>query len=154
MGLKKGAFVVDDTVSVDDPYDTTDPNMIQLDTNDPITVATVDVCVEQPQRTQVSLDSMAQIAVANINTGATSLTFEVKYEIIRNGTTLAIINDEMDYVPTGTFPDGGRHTNFPNFPILDNNPIGGINTYDLVCTNVSGPSLTFVGSRSLKATVL
>ncbi|NDI37175.1 hypothetical protein [Chengkuizengella sediminis] len=30
------------------------------------------------------------------------------------------------------------HTNFPNFPIVDNNPSAGINTYELVCTRVFG----------------
>ncbi|NDI33616.1 hypothetical protein [Chengkuizengella sediminis] len=151
MGLKQEPFVVAQSFSVVDPYDPDDPNIIDLsNTLDPKTVATVDVCVKNPQKTQVSIDSMAQIAV-----GATqsSETFKVTYEIMRNGTTIATINDEMDYVPTGSFPDAGRHTNFPNFPVLDNNPSAGINTYDLVCTRLSATSFIFVASRSLKATV-
>ncbi|MFS1511779.1 hypothetical protein VQL36_04980 [Chengkuizengella sp. SCS-71B] len=152
MGLKKGSFVVADTVSVDDPYDEDSPGVIRLIQSVPTVVATVDVCVKEPQKTQVSLDSMTQIAVFNPSGAITSVTFEVKYEVMRNGMTLATINDEMDYIPTGPAPDG-RHTNFPNFPILDNNPSIGINTYDLVCTNVIGPTPVFVGSRSLKATV-
>ncbi|MFS1512524.1 hypothetical protein VQL36_08820 [Chengkuizengella sp. SCS-71B] len=98
-------------------------------------------------RTQVSLDSMAQIAVD----AATSSPFGVLYNILRNGDLIATINDEMDYVVANE----GRHTNFPNFPILDNNPSAGINTYDLVCilSLSGGANVTYVASRSLKATV-
>ncbi|MFS1511195.1 hypothetical protein VQL36_01975 [Chengkuizengella sp. SCS-71B] len=148
MGLKKGSFVVADTVSVDDPYDINDPNVINLVGDAPTVVASVDVCIKQPQKTQVSLDSMAQIAVIDEEA---NVTFEVIYEILRNDTTIATINDEMDYVTANQ----GRHTNFPNFPLVDNNPSAGLNTYNLRCTLVTPPpegSLT-VGSRSLKATV-
>ncbi|MFS1512532.1 hypothetical protein VQL36_08865 [Chengkuizengella sp. SCS-71B] len=150
MELEKGPFVVAQSVSVDDPYDDTDPNVIILPIDgSPVDVLTVDVCVKQPQKTQVSLDSMGQIAAFIASAGANS--FEVKYEILRNNNSIAIINDEMDYQGANE----RRHTNFPNFPVVDNNPNAGINTYVLQCTQVSasGPSLIAVGSRSLKATV-
>ncbi|NDI33442.1 hypothetical protein [Chengkuizengella sediminis] len=149
MGLKKEPFVVAETFSVLDPYDPASENIIVLSNDgDFEIVATVDVCVKQPQRTQVSLDSFAQIAV---EPGADDdpQTFEVTYELLRNGDPIVTIDDEMDYVHAGT----GRHTNFPNFPLVDNNPSAGINRYDLVCTRISGPSFIFVASRSLKATV-
>ncbi|WP_160647734.1 hypothetical protein, partial [Chengkuizengella marina] len=100
-------------------------------------------------KTQVSLDSMAQIAFDAIQFSAT---FKVTYDILRNDTVIATINDEMDYEAS---PDFVKHTNFPNFPILDNNPSPGINTYELRITRVStdGVDEIFVGSRSLKATV-
>ncbi|NBI30972.1 hypothetical protein [Chengkuizengella marina] len=154
MGLKKGPFVVADTVSVADPYNGSDPDVISLPIDGtPQVVATVDVCVTQPQKTQVSLDSMAQIAVvADTSDDGGPITFEVTYEIQRNGEIIATINDEMDYQSQG--PDG-RHTNFPNFPILDCNPSAGINTYDLRCTRVTANEVNvediFVASRSLKA---
>ncbi|MFS1513391.1 hypothetical protein VQL36_13235 [Chengkuizengella sp. SCS-71B] len=152
MGLKKGILVVADTVSVDDPYDPGDENIIILSNDgDFEIVATVDVCVKDPQKTQVCIDSMAQIAICN-DDGPPSVTFEVTYELLRNGTTIATISDEMDYARAGA---DGRHTNFPNFPLVDNNPCAGINTYELritrVSTNAEGD--IFVASRSLKATV-
>ncbi|MFS1512538.1 hypothetical protein VQL36_08895 [Chengkuizengella sp. SCS-71B] len=151
MGLDKGPFVVAHTFSVLEPYDSGAENIIVLPNDgDFEIVATVEVCVKQPQKTQVSLDSMAQIAVDN--NFITSVTFEVTYELFRNGVVIATINDEMDYQPN----TGGRHTNFPNFPVIDNNPSGGINTYDLKITRVSTnfPQINiFVASRSLKATV-
>ncbi|NBI28222.1 hypothetical protein [Chengkuizengella marina] len=149
MGLKKVPFVVDNTVSVDDPYNFGDPKVILL-LDDPTVVLSVDVCVKQPQKTKVLLDSMAQIAVRD---GGIPISFEVSFELLRNGTRIALINDEMDYVPAGST---GRHTNFPNLPLVDNDPSPGINKYDVVCTlvsNISGASI-FVGSRSLKATIV
>ncbi|NDI37184.1 hypothetical protein [Chengkuizengella sediminis] len=150
MGLKKGPFVVAQTFSVLDPYDPASENIIVLpDDGDFEIVATVDVCVKQPQKTQVSLDSMAQIAILAFEN---PVTFEVRYEIMRNGTIIATINDEMDYDNSNNTE---RHTNFPNFPILDDNPSIGINTYELKVTRVSTFSVEdiFVASRSLKATV-
>ncbi|NBI30921.1 hypothetical protein [Chengkuizengella marina] len=157
MGLNKGPFVVAQCFSVLDPYDVNAgaiPLPDPFPTETPVVVATVDVCVTQPQKTQVSLDSMVQIAANGNVAGASSASFEVTYELFRNNVVIATIIDEMDYVPTGSFPDDGRHTNFPNFPVLDNNPSAGINTYDLVCTNKGGsfPPI-FAASRSLKATV-
>ncbi|NBI28163.1 hypothetical protein [Chengkuizengella marina] len=147
MGLKKGPFVVAQTFSVLNPYGGTDAITLAADGDFEI-VATVDVCVTQPQKTQVSLDSMAQIA---IETQENPTTFEVTYEILRNGTAMATINNEMDYAS----PSLQRHTNFPNFPVLDNCPSAGINTYDLKITRVATSNVTniFVASRSLKATV-
>ncbi|NBI28329.1 hypothetical protein [Chengkuizengella marina] len=156
MGLKKGPFVVAQTFSVLDPYDPAAENIIVLPNDgDFEIVATVDVCVTQPKNTQVSLDSMAQIAViANSGSGFSSTTFEVKYELLRNGDCIAIINDEMDY--SNPLDTDFRHTNFPNFPVLDINPSLGINKYVLRCTRVV-PDFDvqdiFVASRSLKATV-
>ncbi|NDI37176.1 hypothetical protein [Chengkuizengella sediminis] len=153
MGLKKGTFVVAQTFSVLDPYDSASKNIIELSNDgDFAIVATVDVCVKNPQRTQVSLDSMAQIAVR-----ATDSTFEVTYEILRNGIVIATINDEMDFVPASFMGQNGRHTNFPNFPLLlDNYPSAGINKYELRVTRVLTSEIEdeiFVASRSLKATV-
>ncbi|NBI31026.1 hypothetical protein [Chengkuizengella marina] len=154
MGLKKGPFVVAQTFSVLDPYDPAAENIIVLPNDgDFEIVATVDVCVKNPKKTQVSLDSMVQIAVvADTDDGGGPVTFELTYEIQRNGEIIATINDEMDYQSPG--PDG-RHTNFPNFPIVDNNPRAGINTYDLKVTRVSTFAVddVFVASRSLKATL-
>ncbi|NDI35649.1 hypothetical protein [Chengkuizengella sediminis] len=151
MGIKDEPFVVAQSVSVDDAYSTT-AGAIELDPDMPTVVATVDVCVKQPENTQVSLDSMAQIAV--VGDPDTAVSFEVTYEIMRNSTTIATINDEMDYDAVSE----GRHTNFPNFPVLDDSPPAGINTYDLVCTRVTTNEVEvdniFVGSRSLKATVI
>ncbi|MFS1512542.1 hypothetical protein VQL36_08915 [Chengkuizengella sp. SCS-71B] len=149
MGLKKESIVIAQTFSVLDPYDPEAENIIVLLNNgDFAIVATVDVCVKDPQKTQVCIDSMVQIAVNN-DDGPPSVTFEVTYELLRNGTIIATINDEMDYEA------GDRHTNFPNFPLVDNNPSTGINTYELritrVSTNAQGD--IFVASRSLKATV-
>ncbi|WP_162037069.1 hypothetical protein [Chengkuizengella sediminis] len=109
------------------------------------------MCVKQPKRTQVSLESMTQIAVRS--TDQLSVTFEVTYEILRNGEVIATINDEMDYAKPGGLEDF-RHTNFPNFPIVDNNPRAGINKYDLRCTFESGTGVRniFATSRSLKVT--
>ncbi|NDI33614.1 hypothetical protein [Chengkuizengella sediminis] len=125
--------------------------MIQLDAlNTPTVILSVDVYVKQPQRTQVSLDSMAQIAVDGNNTGAT--TFEETYEILRNDVVIATINDLMDYEGANF----GRHTNFPNFPLVDDNPSARINKYELRVTRVApdtGVIFIFVASRSLKATV-
>ncbi|MFS1512501.1 hypothetical protein VQL36_08705 [Chengkuizengella sp. SCS-71B] len=148
MGLKKGPFVVADTVSVDDPYGGEGTIVLPVQIATP--VATINFCVKNPQKTQISLDSMVQIAVLAISTGV-ARDFAVTYEIIRNNeTTIALINDEMDYLAVNE----GRHTNFPNFPVLDNNPSAGINTYELVCTRTAGSKLTiFAGSRSIKATV-
>ncbi|MFS1513961.1 hypothetical protein VQL36_16165 [Chengkuizengella sp. SCS-71B] len=171
MGLKKGPSVVADTVSVDDPYSEAAGAILLAADGDFEIVATVEVCVKQPQRTQVSIDSMAQIAleedvgqIAAIDEDSDlgvlmsgPVTFEVTYEILRNGDVIATINDEMDYeAPVGTT---GRHTNFPNFPIVDNNPRAGINTYALKITRVfvtepvKAVINVFVASRSLKATV-
>ncbi|NDI37183.1 hypothetical protein [Chengkuizengella sediminis] len=157
MGLKKGPFIVADTVSVLDAYDVNAGAILLPSTipPTPLVVATVDVCVKHPQNIQVSLDTMAQIAVTAAG-GDVSATFEVTYEILRNGEVIATINDEMDYVPTSTTPPG-RHTNFPNFPLVDNNPSAGINTYDLRCTRVTPDEniqLLFIASRSIKATVI
>ncbi|NBI30920.1 hypothetical protein [Chengkuizengella marina] len=155
MGLKKEPFVVAQSFSVENPYG--GEGAIELPSPIagvpiPRVVATVDVCVTQPMNTQVSLDSMAQIAV--VGDPDTSVSFEVTYEIMRNSTTIATINDEMDYDAVSE----GRHTNFPNFPVLDDSPPAGINTYDLVCTRVTTNEVEvdniFVGSRSLKATVI
>ncbi|NDI34900.1 hypothetical protein [Chengkuizengella sediminis] len=151
MGLNKGPFVVAQSFSVEDPYDV-DAGAIDLNVMPQTVVATVDVCVNKPTKTQVSLDSMVQIAVMSSVriSSLPSQTFEVLIEILRNGKVLATINDEMDYEIAGE----GRHTNFPNFPLVDNNPSAGINTYDLRCTLVSGMSASvFAASRSLKATV-
>ncbi|MFS1513385.1 hypothetical protein VQL36_13205 [Chengkuizengella sp. SCS-71B] len=150
MEMKKGFFVVADTVSVLDVYNTSDPNVINLTPANPsAVVSTVDVCVKQPQKTQVSIDTMAQIAVLGLT--LMGQTFEVTYELLRNDTVIATINDEMDYESVVQ----GRHTNFPSFPLVDDNPIAGLNTYDIRCTSVTRPTLGFVliGSRSLKATV-
>ncbi|NDI35657.1 hypothetical protein [Chengkuizengella sediminis] len=150
MGLDKGSFVVAQTFSVLDVYNTSDPNVINLTPANPsAVVATVDVCVKQPQKTQVSIDSMAQIAVLGLT--MMGQTFEVTYELLRNDTVIATINDEMDYESVVN----GRHNNFPNFPLVNDNPIAGLNTYDIRCTSVTRPTLGFVliGSRSLKATV-
>ncbi|NDI34641.1 hypothetical protein [Chengkuizengella sediminis] len=157
MGLNKGPFVAADTVSVLNPYGGTGSITLAADGDSEI-VATVDVCVTQPEKTQVSLDSMTQIAVTRLSPTSdpvilnVSVTFEVRYEILRNGNVIATINDEMDYEAAGE----GRHTNFPNFPILDDNPNAGINTYDLKVTRVSTSVVEdiFVASRSLKATVM
>ncbi|NDI35653.1 hypothetical protein [Chengkuizengella sediminis] len=152
MGLKKGPFVVADTVSVDgDPYSSTTKGVIELGPS-PEIVATVDVCVTEPQKTQVSLDSMAQIAVIDRNTVGNPITFEVKYEILRNDTVIATINDKMDYETIG---DPSRHTNFPSFPVLDNHPGVGMNRYELRVARIETPEVgsIFVASRSLKATV-
>ncbi|MDP5274973.1 hypothetical protein [Chengkuizengella axinellae] len=145
MGLDKGPFVEGVSVSVDDPYGGTDS--INLN-NGTVDVLILEVCVKDPEKTQVSIDSMAQIAVENGATGPT--TFEVLYEVLANGVTLGSINDLMDY--EAVVANSGQHNNFPNFPLLDENPIAGINTYILRCTEVQGPSV-FVGSRSLTATV-
>ncbi|MFS1512529.1 hypothetical protein VQL36_08845 [Chengkuizengella sp. SCS-71B] len=151
MGLKKGPFVVAQTFSVLDPYDPADENIIVLlSDGDFEIVATVDVCVTQPKKTQICIDSMAQIAVISEDS-----TFELTYELLRNGIVIATINDEMDYEPPlGT---DGRHTNFPNFPLVDNKSSAGINKYELRVTRVSTSGaedlVVFVGSRSLKATV-
>ncbi|NBI27804.1 hypothetical protein [Chengkuizengella marina] len=150
MGLKNDPFVVADTVSVLDVYNTSDPNVINLTPANPsAVVSTVDVCIKQPQKTQVSIDSMAQIAVLGLT--MMGQTFAVTYELLRNDTVIATINDEMDYESVVQ----GRHNNFPNSPLVDDNPIAGINTYDLRCTSVTRPTVGFVliGSRSLKATV-
>ncbi|MFS1512520.1 hypothetical protein VQL36_08800 [Chengkuizengella sp. SCS-71B] len=155
MGLKKESFAVADTVSVLNPYNFGDPDVIRIPFDGtPVNVLTVDVCVKQPQGTQVSIDSMAQIVVVGQTEPGEGVTFEVRYEILRNGNIIATINDEMDYLPPSA-PE--RYTNFPNFPVVDNSPIVGINTYDLRCTLLSqtGVSLNDLGaaSRSLKATV-
>ncbi|NDI33613.1 hypothetical protein [Chengkuizengella sediminis] len=165
MGLKKGPFVVAQTFSVEDAYGGTGAITLAADGDSEI-VATVDVCIKEPQKTQVSLDSMAQIAVGGTPPPPpappsvasdpvilnVSVTFEVRYEILRNGNVIATINDEMDYEGVAA----GRHTNFPNFPIVDDNPRAGINTYDLKVTRVSTSFVDdiFVASRSLKATVI
>ncbi|MFS1511737.1 hypothetical protein VQL36_05460 [Chengkuizengella sp. SCS-71B] len=155
MGLNKGPFVVAQSFSVENPYG--GEGSIELPFPDPdevpVVVATVDVCVQQPQKTQVSIDSMTQIAVIG-NPGLDSISFEVKYEILRNGTTIATINDEMDYAKPNSIEF--RHTNFPNFPLVDEDPDPGINKYDLRCTFLSffGVNSIFAGSRSLKATVI
>ncbi|MFS1512523.1 hypothetical protein VQL36_08815 [Chengkuizengella sp. SCS-71B] len=147
MGLKKGSFVVADTVSVDDPYDISDPNVIELTALDPSAdVLTIDVCVKS-KNTKVCIDSMAQIAILDISSNF--VTFEITYEILRNDTVIATINDEMDYESVVQ----GRHTNFPNFPIVDDTPDLGVNRYVLRCTDELCLSRVTVGSRSLKATV-
>ncbi|MDP5274972.1 hypothetical protein [Chengkuizengella axinellae] len=144
MGLNKGPFVEGVSVSVDDPYGGTDSISLGSGTRD---VLTLEVCVKDPEKTQVSIDSMAQVAVRASGTPS-SVTFEVLFEVLANGVTLGSINDLMDYQAVSN----GEHNNFPNFPLLDENPIAGINTYILRCTQVQGPSI-FVGSRSLTATV-
>ncbi|MDP5274023.1 hypothetical protein [Chengkuizengella axinellae] len=147
MGLDRVPFIVADTVSVDDPY-TFDPNVIQLPFDGtPVDVLSVDVCVSH--KTQIKLDTMAQIAVLGLT--MIDQTFEVTYQIIRNDDCVSMISDEMDY---DSVVDG-RHMNFPNFPLVDKNPSLGMNTYHLRCTSVITPTVgfVFVGSRSLKATV-
>ncbi|MDP5274019.1 hypothetical protein [Chengkuizengella axinellae] len=158
MGLNKGPFVVDQSVSVDDPYDRNDPDVISIPTpGDSEEVLTVDVCVKQPHKTQVLLDSMVQVAVrATLSPFPVNVTFVVEYELERNGTTIASITNEMDYLAVGSTPGvNGRHNNFPNFPLVDENPNQGNNTYVLRCTNFSpnpSPFIT-IGSRSLKASL-
>ncbi|NDI33615.1 hypothetical protein [Chengkuizengella sediminis] len=149
MGIKDEPFVVAQSVSVEgDPYNTDTEGVILLpDDSIPKVVLSVDVCIKQPERTQVCIDTMAQIAVVGIT--FLSNPIDMTYEIHRNGNRIAIINDQMEFASNAP---GARHTNFPNFPILDNNPYAGINTYDLVCTAVTGFN-NFVASRSLKVTV-
>ncbi|MDP5275128.1 hypothetical protein [Chengkuizengella axinellae] len=153
MGIKEEPFVVAQSVSVDNPFN--DPDVIFLQGNTPTTVATVDVCVKQPQRTQVCIDSMVQVGVG-ASTAGNPTTFVMTYELFRNNTPIATINDEMDYSspPNETF----NYTNFPNFPVVDKDPIAGNNSYDLVCTRVtaneSEVAFIGIGSRSLKATVI
>ncbi|MDP5274013.1 hypothetical protein [Chengkuizengella axinellae] len=153
MGLEKGPFVVAKSVSVEgDPYNPDTQGVILLPTDGSfVDVLTIDVCVKQPLKTRVIIDSMTQIAVITADG-----TFEVKYELLRkssgNSDVLATINDEMDYQITNL----RRHTNFPNFPIVDKNPSHGINTYVLRCTDLKC-MIEFpprVASRSLKATVI
>ncbi|NDI34531.1 hypothetical protein [Chengkuizengella sediminis] len=145
MGIKEEPFVESQSVSVEDPYSFTDPNVFVLSLGVSEVVLSVDVYVKQPQKTQVTLDSMVQIAVPGIGGGSPDM-FGLTYEIQQNGTTIATINDEMDFVSVR------RHINFPNFPVLDNNPNIGINTYDLVCTSTADATI-IIASRSLKATV-
>ncbi|MFS1511364.1 hypothetical protein VQL36_02855 [Chengkuizengella sp. SCS-71B] len=156
MGLKKGPFVVADTVSVDDPYSEA-AGAIKLPFGVPpvpIVINTVDVCIKQTEKTQVSLNSMTQIAVLASTDIGGPVTFEVIYEIQRNGEVIATIHDKMDYFSPFF---GGRITNFPNFPTVDNNPNKGMNTYELRCTRATIDEISvaeiFVASRSLKATV-
>ncbi|MDP5274332.1 hypothetical protein [Chengkuizengella axinellae] len=150
MGLDKGPFVVADTVSVDDPYG--GEGTIVLPSSIATPVATINFCVKNPLKTQVSLDSMVQIAVLPTFPPGSAIEFAVTYQVIRDDNQIiASLNDEMDYI---TAVANGRHTNFPNFPVLDENPHTGINTYELVCTRTAGQTLViFAGSRSLKATV-
>ncbi|MDP5272664.1 hypothetical protein [Chengkuizengella axinellae] len=154
MGLKDEPFVVIDTVSVVGNIYGSGGDLIFLEPNDPTTVATVDVCVKQPEKTQVCIDSMVQFAVGGTGGVGSDVTFQVLYEIHRNGDVIARINDEMDFELAG----GRGQTNFPNFPVVDNDPIGGINTYDLVCTrdttNENAVAVINAASRSLKATVI
>ncbi|NDI35634.1 hypothetical protein [Chengkuizengella sediminis] len=151
MGLNKEPLVVVQ-MFVLDPYGFIDPDVIRLpDDGTSQVILTVDVCVKEPQETQVLLESMIQIAVDDFEFN-TLTTFEVIYELLRNGDVIATINDEIDYSKPDDF---FRHTNLPNFSLVDNNPSLGINTYELVCTNVIGGAsiAIFAGSRSLKATV-
>ncbi|MDP5274007.1 hypothetical protein [Chengkuizengella axinellae] len=151
MGLKEEPFVVVQSFSIEDPYNifNPEPNLIILDPNDPTEVLCIDVCINQPDKTQVSIDSMTQIAV---RAGSFIVDFEVLYEIVANDTVIARINDEMSYQSA---IDIGRHTNFPNFSVVDKNPRAGNNTYKLICTNLAGdPSSILAASRSLKATVI
>ncbi|NDI33617.1 hypothetical protein [Chengkuizengella sediminis] len=150
MGLNKGPFVVADTVSVEgSPYTMQTEGVVSLPSDGtPIDVLSVDVCVHG---SQVCIDSMIQVAVGMSNFGNT--TFSVKYDILRNGDCIATINDEMDYEAV---PADGRHTNFPSIPVVDENPVSGLNKYVLRCTNQSPlpfPNV-FIGSRSLKASVI
>ncbi|MDP5275380.1 hypothetical protein [Chengkuizengella axinellae] len=155
MGLNKGPFIVSKSISVDDPYDTTDPDVILLPKDPPGSfedVLTIDVCVKQPGKTKVRIDSMAQIAV-NISTTEDVTPFQVTYEVLRNNQRIALINDQMQYDTSSD--DVDRHNNFPNYPIIDNNPDPGINQYVLRCTDVLCVARidVTVGSRSLVATV-
>ncbi|NDI34053.1 hypothetical protein [Chengkuizengella sediminis] len=115
----------------------------------------MDVCVKYPHKTQVSLDSMVQMGAQATLQLPTDVTFLFEYELLRNGDPIAMITDEMDYRAVGTSGINGRHMNFPNFPLVDDSPDLGMNTYVLRCTNSSNqPSpLITIGSRSLKATV-
>ncbi|MFS1512502.1 hypothetical protein VQL36_08710 [Chengkuizengella sp. SCS-71B] len=149
MSLKQEPFVVAQSVSVEgDPYNTNTEGVILLpDDSIPKVVLSVDVCIKQPDRTQVCIDTMAQIAVIGITFIGNS--FDIKYEIHRNGGNIATIIDKMDFASN----PGDRHTNFSNFPVLDENPHAGINTYELVCTALTGFN-NLIGSRGLKATVI
>ncbi|MDP5275094.1 hypothetical protein [Chengkuizengella axinellae] len=155
MGLNKGPFVVVDTVSVLDPYGWEGSITLLLDnviiTPIPVTLLSVDVCVRQPERTQVLLDSFFQNAIT-ISGGDGVI--GVRYQLQRNDTPIAEINDEMDYADV----NDGRHTNFPDFPLVDKTPNRGINKYQLkvVQLAISVPALNsiYIGSRSLKATVI
>ncbi|MDP5274144.1 hypothetical protein [Chengkuizengella axinellae] len=159
MGLEKETFVTAQSFSIEDPFDPTEENVISIPTpGSSEEVLTVDVCVKQPHKTHVLLDSMAQVAVrATLSPFPVNVTFVVEYELERNGTRIASITDEMDYLAVGSTPGvNGRHNNFPNFPLVDENPDPGNNTYVLRCTNSSpnpSPFIT-IGSRSLKAAVI
>ncbi|MFS1512556.1 hypothetical protein VQL36_08985 [Chengkuizengella sp. SCS-71B] len=151
MGLNNDPFVVVQEFELD-PYGFIHPEVIRLpDDGTSLVVLTVDVCVKQPQKTQILLDSMIQIAVDDFGFNTLS-TFEVTYDLLRNGDVIATINDEIDYAEPD---DLLKNTNLPRFPIVDNNPSFGTNTYELACTNVIGGAsiAIFVGSRSLKASV-
>ncbi|MDP5276530.1 hypothetical protein [Chengkuizengella axinellae] len=78
--------------------------------------------------------SMIQIAVGAASGPDVPTTFEVTYEILRNDDVIATMNDTMDYVSSGGV---GRHTNYPNSPIVDRNPSAGMNTYALRCRRVA-----------------
>ncbi|MDP5272665.1 hypothetical protein [Chengkuizengella axinellae] len=155
MGLKQDLFVVAQSFSVLNPYNifNPDPNVISLDENVPTEVLSIDVCVKKLNKTKVSLDSMVQIAILDIIGDEDSISFAVSYDLLRNGIPITFINDLMDIATPG---DGNifRYTNFPNFPVIDNDPIFGMNNYALVCTRFQGPTFVFAGSRSLKATVI
>ncbi|MDP5273244.1 hypothetical protein [Chengkuizengella axinellae] len=148
MGLNKEVFIVAKSVSVVDPYDDSDPDVIQLPVDGSfVDVLSVDVCVKNSKRTQVSLDSFAQIAMTGGDGAGGATLLSVTYEILRSNTILATINNTMDYASVNL----GRHTNFPNFPVVDEEPNVGINTYILRCSSGGGPN---VASRSLKAIVI
>ncbi|NDI35643.1 hypothetical protein [Chengkuizengella sediminis] len=156
MGLNKGPFVVADTVSVvGNPYDENTEGIIELpDVGGlAVVVLSIDVPVKQPKRTKVSIDSMVQVATTSFDPDLPVTSFKMTYEILRNDIVIATINDEMDYATANE----GRHTNFPNFPIVDNYPSTGINKYELRCerdiNNEENLFDIFVASRSLKATV-
>ncbi|MDP5274020.1 hypothetical protein [Chengkuizengella axinellae] len=109
------------------------------------------MCVRQPERTQVLLDSFFQNAIT-ISGGDGVI--GVLYQLQRNDTPIAEINDLMDYADV----NDGRHTNFPSLSLVDKTPDRGINKYQLKVVQLilSIPVLNsiYVGSRSLKATVI
>ncbi|NBI28227.1 hypothetical protein [Chengkuizengella marina] len=154
MGLEKGPFVVDNTVSVLDPYGGEGSIILVqsgMSVTTPIPVVSIDVCVKHPQKTKVSLDFLSQVAIEDMDV-ATS--FGLLFELQRNSIVIATINDEMDYVPAGS---KGRYTNFPNFPLVDDEPDTGMNKYVLILNGLSFLGTEniamYIGSRSLKATV-
>ncbi|MFS1511925.1 hypothetical protein VQL36_05745 [Chengkuizengella sp. SCS-71B] len=141
MSFKKEPFIVCDQST----------QSKSLDPDTEITVLTVEVCVPQPQITQVKLDSTVEI----IRIPSTTFFFsQVDYRLYKNGMTLASQSDIASQDLTVILPVN----TIDALTWCDNNPDPGLNIYEIrmerITNDEANISSVEARTRGLNASVL